>query len=96
MKIKLGDKTFEQLKFKGRIVRNLLEIEEQLEAKNGRFDKNDLDVICEFLANTFDGSFSSDDLLDELEFPEIIGYFRQVQQEVAKKTNKKMSELAKK
>ena len=98
MKIKLEDKTYEQLHFRGRALRNLLEIQGILEERQDEntFKVEDLDMITEFLANVFDGQFTSDDLLDNLEFYEIIGYFRQVAEEIMKKTNDKMGKLAKK
>jgi hypothetical protein len=98
MKIKLDNKNFEQTKFKGRALRNLLEIQDELESKQeeGAFKKEDLDIMCEFIVNVFDNQFTSDDLLDELEFHEIIQYFRQIAEEIMKKTNDKMGKLIKK
>lgn len=98
MKIKIGNKTFEQLHFKGRALRNMLEIQGLLEAREEEqsFKIEDLDMITEFLVNVFDGQFTSDDLLDNLEFYEIVGYFRQVAQEIMKKTNDKIGKVIKK
>lgn len=98
MKIKIENKIFEQTKFKGRVLRNFLEIEEIFEEreKTGEFKASDLDLMTEFLVNTFDNQFTTDDLLDNLETHEIIEYFRQVAQETMKKTNDKMGKLAKK
>lgn len=98
MKLMLGEDTYEQTKFKGRILRNLLEIQDTLEQRQEEnvYKKEDLDLMCEFLVNTFDSKFTSDDLLDNLEFYEIIGYFRQVAEEIMKKTNNKMGKLVKK
>lgn len=98
MKIKLEDKTFEQTKFRGRTLRNLLEIQGQLEVKQeeGTFKAEDLDMMCEFLVNVFDNQFTSDDVLDNLEFFEIIQYFKQVAEEIMKRTNSKMGALTKK
>jgi len=98
MKIKINGQNYEQLKFKGRILRNLLEIQDRLteQAANDSFTTKDLDVMCEFLVDTFDNQFTSDDLLDNLEFAEIVEYFRQIASEIMKKTNTKMEKLAKK
>jgi len=98
MKIKIEDKTFEQTKFKGRVLRNLLEIQELFEEreKTGEFKVSDLDLMTEFLVNTFDNQFTTDDLLDNLETHEIMEHFRQVAQETMKKSNDKMGKLAKK
>lgn len=98
MKIKMENKTHEQTKFKGRVLRNLLEIQGLLEARqeDEAFKVEDLDIMCEFLVNVFDNQFTTDDLLDNLEFYEIISYFRQVTEEIMKKTNDKMSKLGKK
>lgn len=90
-------KTFEQTKFKGRVLRNLLEIQGVFDGKQeDTFTIEDYDLMCEFLVNTFDNQFTTDDLLDGLETHEIMGYFTQVAEEVMKKTNDKMGKLAKK
>lgn len=98
MKLKIEGKTYEKLRFKGRVTRNLLEIQGILSDKEsrGEFTTEDLDMMCEFLVNVFENEFTTDDLLDGLEFHEIIAYFRQVAQEIMKKTNDKMEALAKK
>lgn len=98
MKIKMGDKNFEQTKFKGRILRNLLEIQNILEEREEaqEFKVEDLDIMCEFIVNTFDNQFTTDDILDNLEFHEIIVFFKQIAEEIMKKTNGKMGKLAKK
>lgn len=90
-------KTFEQTKFKGRVLRNLLEIQGIFEGKQeDTFTIGDYDLMCEFLVNTFDNQFTTDDLLDGLETHEIMGCFGQVAEEIMKKTNDKMGKIAKK
>lgn len=98
MKITIGDKTYTQNKFKGRITRNLLEIQAVLSNKQteGEFSLEDFDLINEFITSVFDNEFSTDDLLDELDFADILTIFKNIQEEISKKTNDKMSKLAKK
>lgn len=98
MKIKIEGKTYEQTKFRGRALRNLLEIQDILQNRQeeGNFKVEDLDLMCEFVVNVFDNKFTTDDLLDNLEFHEIISYFKQVAEEIKKKTNSKMEQLGKK
>lgn len=98
MKIKLENKTYEQTKFKGRKVRNLLEVQSVLENKEseGNFKAEDIDLITEFIANCFENEFTSDNLLDSLEYYEILMIFHQIAEEISKRTNDKMGKLAKK
>ncbi|MBK1809138.1 hypothetical protein JHL18_00550 [Clostridium sp. YIM B02505] len=98
MKLKIGDKTYEQLKFKGRVMRNLLVIQQDFELKqqDNEFGAEDLDVMCEFIANAFGGQFTSDDVLDELEYAEIIEAFRNISSELSKKANAQMKKFEKK
>ncbi|HBJ2613335.1 TPA: hypothetical protein LA742_001796 [Clostridium botulinum] len=96
MKIIIDKKTYEQTKFKGRISRNLLEIQQHLEEVGEDFKASDLDLLCEFIANVFDNKFTTDDLLDEFEFADIILTFRKIADEINKKTSKKFEQLAKK
>jgi len=97
MKIKIDDKSYEQTKFKGRALRNLLEIQNILEEREEEsFKVDDLDIMCEFIANVFDNQFTSDDLLDNLEFHEIMECFKKIAEEIMKKTNNKMEKLGKK
>lgn len=96
MKIIIDGKTYEQNKFKGRITRNLLEIQEHMEKVEEDFKASDLDLMCEFIANVFDNKFTTDDLLDEFEFGDIVLIFRKISDEISKRTSKKFEQLAKK
>ncbi|WP_251861971.1 hypothetical protein [Clostridium sp. Marseille-Q2269] len=96
MKIIICEKTYEQTKFKGRITRNLLEIQQHLEEVGENFKASDLDLLCQFIVNVFDNEFTTDDLLDEFEYSDIILTFRKITDEINKKTKKKFEQLAKK
>jgi len=93
MKIKIGKKTYEQTKFKGRLTRKALEMQDLL---NGdKFTTKEFDAIMTFLCDAFDNKFTSDDLLDELETTEIMADFAYVCEEVGKHMDKATNEYEK-
>lgn len=98
MKIKLDNKVYEKTKFMASKARNLLEITSVLEnrEKEGVFKVEDFDLITEFIVNCFENEFTSDDLLNFLEYSEIQSIFYQIAEQIYKKTNDKMGKLAKK
>lgn len=97
MKITIGENKFEQTKIKGRFFRRLLEIQEILEEREaeGKFTATDLDLMTEFISEVFEGKFTSDTLYDELEVDEIMFNFKNVAEEISKKSKAKIEKIGK-
>ncbi|MDF2803057.1 MAG: hypothetical protein K0S61_2960 [Anaerocolumna sp.] len=94
MKITIGKKTYEQTKFKGRLTRKALEMQEILNGET--FTTKEYDAIITFLADAFDNKFTSDDVLDELENLEIMQDFNYICEEVSKHMSGAVDEYEKK
>lgn len=89
MKTKIGEVEYTQKKFKGRLVRNLLEIQNHLKNTGEEMNNTEVDMILEFICLCFDNQFTPDDLLDELEWVEIQKLFIEIQEKITGKVTKK-------
>lgn len=93
MKITIGKKTYEQTKFKGRLTRKALEMQEILNGET--FTTKEYDAIITFLVDSFGNKFTSDDVLDEMENIEIMSAFNYVCEEVGKHMSGAVNEYEK-
>lgn len=85
MKITIGKKTYEQLKITGRLVRKSLELQEEVDGKV--FGLKEYDIIIAFIVDAFGNKFTSDDVLDELEYKEIQEQFLNICNEIGNNMN---------
>lgn len=97
MKVKLGNKTYEVAKFSGMVVRNMLMVQKQMEEAEdtGEFGVEQIDLLTETIVTSFKNQFTTEELLNELDLGEIIEVFKNIAEEIGKKTQSKFDKLLK-
>lgn len=95
MRITIGDKTYEQTKILGRLVRKSLEVQDMLEEKERKFGAKEYDEIISFIVDTYERKFTSDDVLDCLESKQIMDAFYEICSEVGGNMGNSVDKLEK-
>lgn len=93
MKITINDKLYEQTKITGRLVRKCLELQEEVDGK--AFGLKEYDIIINFIVDAFGNKFTSDDVLDGLEYKDIQEQFKDICGEIGNNMNNTVGKFEK-
>lgn len=99
MKIKINGKTYESVRLMCGAMEDYFDIVDQIEERaeqNKNITKEHRLLIKEFICTAFGNEFTTEDIDKNLDYADLMIYFRMIGEEVSEKAHKKFEKLAKK